>query len=305
MATGDSSSAFYAIPSGPISRTCWRIAESVRFQGFIMAVIVANAITLGLQTYDSIDSSVGEFLDVLDAIFLGIFVVELAIRITAYGKHPRNFFRNGWNVFDFIVIAAAFVPGIRENATLLRIVRLLRVVRLVSVLPDLRIILKAMAHSLPPIGGLAVMTALLMYVYGMIGWILFHEDLPGQWGTIGDAMLNLFIVLTLESWPDLLRDAQEVHPASWIYFVSYVLIASFLVINMLIGIVINSMEEVRAAEREAEQHRKERRREKAIRRGEKVEPVERGPTPLERVHELKVALTELETELTRERLRRE
>ncbi len=113
------------------------------------------------------------------------------------------------------------------------------------------------------------MTALLMYVYGMIGWILFHEDLPNQWGTIGDAMLNLFIVLTLESWPDLLRDAQEVHPASWIYFVSYVLIASFLVINMLIGIVINSMEEVRAAEREAEQHRKERRREKAIKRGEK------------------------------------
>ena len=97
------------------------------------------------------------------------------------------------------------MPGIRENATLLRIARLLRVVRLVSVLPDLRIILKAMAHSLPPIGGLAVMTALLMYVYGMIGWILFHEDLPNQWGTIGDAMLNLFIVLTLESWPDLLR----------------------------------------------------------------------------------------------------
>ncbi len=152
MASGDSSSAYDAIPSGAISRTCWRIAESPRFQGFIMAVIVANAITLGLQTYDSIEANAGELLDVLDAVFLGIFVVELVIRITAYGRHPRNFFRNGWNVFDFVVIAAAFVPGIRENATLLRIARLLRVVRLVSVLPDLRIILKAMAHSLPPIG---------------------------------------------------------------------------------------------------------------------------------------------------------
>src|SRR5688572_975415 len=119
MAAGDSSSTLYAIPSGPVSRTCWRIAESARFQGFIMAVIVANAITLGLQTYDSIEANAGELLDVLDAIFLGIFVVELVIRITAYGRHPGNFFRNGWNVFDFVVIAAAFVPGIRENATLL------------------------------------------------------------------------------------------------------------------------------------------------------------------------------------------
>jgi voltage-gated sodium channel len=291
----ESSSAIYTVPTGRISRTCWRIAESGAFQGFIFAVIVANAITLGLQTYDSIEREVGGLLDLLDAIFLGIFVVELAIRITAYGRHPQNFFRDGWNVFDFVVIAAAFAPGVRENATLLRIVRLLRVVRLVTVLPDLRIVLKAMAHSVPPITGLAILTILLMYVYGMIGWILFHEDLPNEWGTIGQSMLNLFVVLTLESWPDLLQDAMDVHRWSWIYFVSYVLLASFLVINMLIGIVINSMEEVRAAEREQLAEKRRRRKEREAQRAGREPPVE--VTALQRVREMKESLLELEQKL--------
>src|SRR5688572_3628221 len=209
---------------------CKRIADSGLFQNFILGVIVLNAVTLGIQTYD-LSENLAKLLSTLDEVFLGVFVLELAIRIAAFGSRPQDFFRDGWNVFDFVVIAAAFAPGVRENATLLRIVRLLRVVRLVSVLPDLRIVLKAMAHSVPPITGLAILTILLMYVYGMVGWILFHDELPNEWGTIGDSMLNLFVVLTLETWPDLLRDAQEVHPWSWVYFVSYVLLASFLVIN--------------------------------------------------------------------------
>jgi voltage-gated sodium channel len=247
----DTASSPEAAGSGPIAATCARIADSGRFQGFIFAVIVANAVALGLETYPAIEADAGELLNVLDAIFLGIFVIELAIRITAYGRRPQDFFRDGWNVFDFVVIGAAFLPGLRQNATLLRIVRLLRVVRLASVLPDLRIVVAAMTRSLAPIASLVVLTLLLMFVYGMVGWILFHEEDPGNWGNIGDAMLNLFIVSTLEDWPQLLRAGMEIHPASWIFFVSYVLIASFLVINILIAIIVNSMEEVREAERRA------------------------------------------------------
>ena len=129
-------------------RTCRRIADSPRFQGFIFGVIVLNAITLGLGTYD-FGAGVESPLTVLDEIFLGIFVVELAIRITAYGRRPQDFFKEGWNVFDFVVIALAFTPGLRENVTLLRLARLLRVVRLVSVMPDLRILVRALARSLP------------------------------------------------------------------------------------------------------------------------------------------------------------
>ena len=152
-------------------------------------------------------------------------------------------------MFDFVVIGAAFLPGVRDNVTLLRLVRLLRVVRLVSVMPDLRILVRAMARSLPPIASLGLLTLLLMYVYGMVGWILFGDEDPEQWGNIGQAILSLFQILTLENWPDFLDAGQAIHPASWIFFVSYVLIASFLVINVLIAIIINSVEEVHDAER--------------------------------------------------------
>ena len=234
-----------------VAATCKRVADSSRFQNFILAVILANAVTLGLGTYDLGDDIESALLTAED-VFLGIFVVELVIRVAAYGRHPNQFFREGWNVFDFVVISLAFAPGLRENATLLRLARLLRVVRLVSVMPDLRILVRAMARSLPPITSLALLTSLLMYVYGMVGWILFSEEDPENWGTIGEALLSLFQMLTLEGWPTLLERGQEIYPAAWIFFVSYVLIASFLVINILIAIIINSMEEVHEAERAAE-----------------------------------------------------
>jgi voltage-gated sodium channel len=234
---------------GSLPTACRRIADSNRFQLFIMGVIVANAVTLGLQTYDGIEADAGRLLNTLDDLFLGIFLVELAVRITAYGSRPQDFFKDGWNVFDFVVIGAVFLPGIRENVTLLRLVRLLRVMRLVTVLPDMRVLVRAMVRSLPPIGSLVLLTILLMYVYGMVGWILFGEEDPQNWGNIGESMLNLFVIITLENWPTLLERGQEIHPASWIFFVSYVLLASFLVINILLAIIINSMEEVRESER--------------------------------------------------------
>jgi voltage-gated sodium channel len=271
---------------GGLVTTCKRIADNPRFQGFILLVILANAVTLGLGTYEGIEDEVGSLLNTLDDAFLGIFLVELTIRIVAYGGRPWDFFKDGWNVFDFIVIGAVFLPGIRENITLLRLARLFRVVRVVSVFPDLRILVRAMVRSLPPIGSLVVLTVLLMYVYGMVGWILFHTEDPENWGSIGDAMLNLFIMLTLENWPTLLEAGQEIHPASWIFFVSYVLIASFLVINILIAIIINSMEEVHDAERQEERRR----------RGEELAASTDG-TVAERLEEVRSSLDRLEAQL--------
>ncbi|MDX6587173.1 MAG: voltage-gated sodium channel [Solirubrobacterales bacterium] len=270
-----------------MARICKRIADSGRFQGFILVVIVLNAITLGVQTYD-LSENLESTLTTLDDIFLGIFVVELIIRIAAFGSRPQDFFQDGWNVFDFIVIAAAFVPGIRENATLLRIVRLLRVVRVVTVLPDLRILLRALVRSIPPILSLAVLTLMLMYVYGMVGWILFHEQDPKNWGDLGTAMLSTFTMLTLENWPKLLEQGMAIHPNSWIFFVSYVLLASFLVINILIAIIINSVEQVHQVEREEE---------RADRR-ERLEEGDSDPvTVADRLTGLRDALDELELDL--------
>ena len=181
----------------------------------------------------------------LNAIFLAIFVVELALRIGAYGRRPLDFFRSGWNVFDFVVIGFAFVPGVRESSTLLRIARLLRVVRVVRILPDLRILVTGVIRSLPPLGSMLLLTTLLLFVYGMVGWLLFGEEIPQDWGNIGRAMLSLFVLLTLEDFPRYMERGMEVHQWSWIYFVTFVLITVFIVINVLIGIVLTSMEEAR------------------------------------------------------------
>jgi voltage-gated sodium channel len=233
-----------------------RIVDSTPFTAFIFAVIVANAVVLGLETYDGIERDAGHTLATLNDVFLGIFVVELALRLVSYGRRPADFFRSGWNVFDFAIIAASFVPGLGNNATLLRIVRLLRVVRLVSLLPDLRVLLIAVWRSIPPVLSVGVMALLLIYVYGMLGWVLFGDELPQDWGNVGEAMLTLFVLLSLENLPQYVEEAQTVHPWSWIYFVTFALIASFLLLNLLIGIVINSMEQARAieAERDRAEH---------------------------------------------------
>jgi voltage-gated sodium channel len=270
--------------------TCNRIAESKRFQLFILGVILANAVALGLETYDAIEREVGGTLNVLNDVFLGIFVVEIAIRIAAHGNRPQDYFKNGWNVFDFVIIGGAFVPGVRQNATALRVLRLLRIVRIVSIFPDLRFLIRGMATSLPPIGSMAMLTSLLIYIYGMLGWILFADTDPAHWGDVGQAMLSLFVVLTLESWPEIMGEVIDAHPWAWTYFVSYVLIASFLLINMVIAILINSLEEVRAME--AIEKRLAHRR--AEREGLE-EPA--GQAAAERLMRIREALDELEDEL--------
>ena len=240
-------------PAGSgFSDRCARIAGSKRFQLTIFGVIVLNAIVLGLDTYDSVDERWGDTLFLLNEIFLGIFIVEILIRISAYGSRPQDYFKDRWNVFDFIVVFAVFIPGVRENATLLRLVRLLRVVRVISVLPDLRVLISGMGKALKPIGSMAAMTLLLLFVYGMIGVQLFGDEIPERWGNIGSAMLTLFTVLTLEGWNEILFRAQDVTQFAWVFLVSFVLLASFLVINILIAVIINSVEEAREEERAEE-----------------------------------------------------
>ena len=266
----------------------WRIVESPIFTGFILTVIIANAVVLGLQTYPEIESQHGDALNLLNDLFLVIFVIELALRIGAYGRRPQDFFRSGWNVFDFVVIAVAFVPGIRESSTLLRLARLLRVVRVVRILPELRVLVTGVVRSLPPLGSMLLLTTVMLFVYGMLGWLLFGEEIPADWGNIGRAMLSLFVLLTLEDFPRYMEAGMEVHQWSWIYFVTFVLITVFIIINVLIGIVLNSMEEARELERRQ-------------RLSFDQEPAlgDVAPAPvLERVAILRAALDELEQELT-------
>ena len=269
----------------PVVRMCAALADSTAFNLAIFGVILANAVVLGAETYDE-DSSL---LDTLDAVFLAIFVAELAIRIVGHGRKPLGFFRSGWNVFDLAVVGAAFVPGLSGNATLLRLVRLARIVRIVRLLPDLRVLVLAVGRSLPGAASLAVMTVLLIYVYGMVGWVLFDDDLPERFDNVGEAMLTMFVLLSLENLPTYIDEGRQA-AGDWSigFFISYVLVASFLVFNFFIGVIVNSMDEARAIEAERE----------AAEMAERGSPLH-GPGPEERLAEIRRLIDELEGSLRR------
>jgi voltage-gated sodium channel len=268
-----------------------RLVASPAFTTVIVGTILVNAIVLGLHTYDAVDERWGRALDLLNALCLAVFVVELLIRMAAYWPRPLAFFRDGWNIFDFVVISAAFVPGIRENSTLLRLVRLLRIVRLVRLLPDFRILLLGVWRSVPPLASIAAVTLMMLFVYGMAGWTFFGDDLPEHWGNIGRAMLTLFVMLTLENFPAYMYEAMEVEPWAWVYFVSFVLVAAFIVLNVLIGIVLNSMEEAREHER-----RRAIREARGASAGAALDP-EAHAHVVERIAILRTALEDLEVQL--------
>ena len=269
--------------SNPVSTRTGRLAgmvDSDRFNLAISAVILANAIVLGLETFPLVVDSFGPTLAVLNEVCYGVFVVELVLRIVSYGRRPQDFFRNPWNVFDFIIIGAALIPAVRDQAQLLRLLRLLRIVRLLRFLPDARVLLLTVVKSIPSMISMVVLTVLLLFLYGMIGWSMFGAALPETWGTIGKAMLTLFILLTLENFPTYLDEAKAVTPWAIVFFVSYVLLAAFIVFNLLIGIVIGSMEKAR--EHEAE-----------------VDRTQEDSDLLRRISDLQDSLTDLQADIRR------
>jgi voltage-gated sodium channel len=226
-----------------------RVVDAQWFQMFISGVIVLNAIVLGMETYVDQGTNAFAWLMRINEVFFGIFVIELILRILSYGRRPWNFFRSGWNIFDFIVIGGALIPALRAQAEVLRLLRLARIVRLLRFLPDARVLIATMGKALPSVFSMIVLVILILFIYGMIGVVVFGDALPKEWGDIGSAMMTLFILLTLENFPTYLEQAQQVSPFAPIFFLSYVLIAAFVVLNLVLGIVIGSMEEARDEEK--------------------------------------------------------
>lgn len=216
------------------------------FDPLMLGVIAVNAFVLALETYDSIHAEWHPQLLLVNNLCLAAFIIELAFRLTAEAPKPWQALKSPWTAFDALVIVASFMPGIRENTTLLRLVRILRIARAVRFLPDLRILIVAIGRSIPGVATLAAGTVVLVFIYGMAGWVLFHEQWPEEYGDIGIAMLSMFLLLTLETLPDSLTRGAEITPWAYAYFLSYVIFAAFIVFNLFIGIVISSMEEARA-----------------------------------------------------------
>lgn len=237
-----------------IAHQCGRVVYASWFNPFIVGVIALNAVVIGLETYPGVTDRYGAGLELANEIFLGIFIVEILLRFGAYATHPLDFFKSGWHIFDVIVIGAVFIPGVSSNAQLLRLVRLLRVVRIVSVLPDLRVVISGLGRSVMPIASLFLLIIFVLYVFGILGWMLYGDVLPAEWGDIGTAMITLFQVLTLEGWNSIATEAVDATSSwSWVYFIVFVLLAVFIFFNMLIGIMVNSLEQARERHREQQE----------------------------------------------------
>jgi voltage-gated sodium channel len=221
---------------------CQRTVESKAFQFFIIGVIVLNAVVVGMETSRSLMASYGGALMLANNIILGIFILEIVLRLACYWPKPHRFFTDGWNVFDFLIVAASLMPEAGSFATVARLARLLRVTRLVSVFPELRLIISTMLRSIPSMGHVIALLSLMLYVYAVLGYHVFHETAPQYWGTLGRAASSLFQILTLEGWVEIQEASMKGHPWAWIFFASYIVVAVFVVINLFIAVVINNLE---------------------------------------------------------------
>ena len=226
-----------------------RIVYSSQFELLIAFIILVNAVSLALLTMPDIDPEVKQTLGELDTFALYVYLVELIMRIVSYGKRPWEFFRQGWNIFDFSIVVLSF--GIFSGETIiLRLLRIFRLIRIFRFLPEVRVLTSSVVKSLPPLMSVGVLIFLALFIYGMAGVYLFGEQLPESWGNITLALTSLFILLTLENFPNYLEEAVEISPWALPFYLSYIFIVVFTVLNVLIGIVLNAMDEAREENKE-------------------------------------------------------
>ena len=221
------------------------LVNSSWFEYFIIAVIIANGVLLGLETVASIADAYGYWLELGNQVALGIFIVEAVLKMVALWPRMQDYFRDGWNIFDFMVIVFALIPATGQFAMIARLARLLRVVRLISAIRDLRLIVAALVRSIPSVGHVIMLMSIVVYIYAIMGFHLFHQHDPEHWGSLAISLLTLFNIITLDGWTDVIDTAMQRHSLAWVYFVSFVVVGTFVVINLFIAIIINSLDETK------------------------------------------------------------
>jgi voltage-gated sodium channel len=221
------------------------LVDGPRTQIFITGLILLNAATMGLSTAPSITDRFGTVLHGLDIMIITCFVLELALRMFARGW---RFFLSGWNVFDFLVVGVTLIPA-TGNLSVLRTLRVLRVLRLVSVVPAMRKVVNALLMALPGLGSIGALLLLVFYVGAVMATQMFGDQFPQWFGSIGESMYSLFQIMTLESWSmGIVRPVMEIFPYAWAFFVPFILLTSFAVLNLFIAIIVDAMQHMQAEE---------------------------------------------------------
>lgn len=248
----------------------------------VAVLIVLNAVVIGLTTYPQ-PPTLSRVLDTVDGVFLGIFVVEQLIRLAAARFNLPKYLKDPWNAFDFSVVVASLLPMVSTSSLVLRLVRLLRVSRLLRFMPDVQVLLRGMHRAAGPAVSLLGLTTLLVYLYAVMGWLMFSgrtpPDMPQYFENVGESMLTLFELLTLEGWNSTMRDLRDLHPLALPFVISFLLIGTYVVANLVIGVIINSLDGAY-----------EERRLAVLR--------EEGDTPEVTLQELKDLIRKLEAQIT-------
>jgi voltage-gated sodium channel len=227
-----------------------RIVEARWFEPAMIGLILFNGVLIGLETSKEFMAAYDGWLHLGNDIILAIFIVEAALKLTVVAPRFSLYFGNGWNLFDFTIIVLSLLPATEEFALVARLIRVLRVLRLVSAMPQLRLIVATLVRSVPSMGHVVTLMSIIFYIYAVTGYHLFHEHDPEHWGTLGASLLTLFGIVTLEGWVQVMETALELHAWSWVYFVSFVLIGTFVMLNLFIAVVINNLEASKAEELE-------------------------------------------------------
>jgi len=262
------------------------IVEDPRTERVVIALIIVNAVTLGLETSATAMAAAGPLLTTLDSLILAIFVLEITARMIV---HRSRFFRDPWSLFDFFVVAIALVPA-TGDLSVLRALRVLRVLRLMTAVPTLRRVVAGLLAALPGMGSIVLLIALLYYVFAVIATKLYGPNFPDLFGTLGTTLFTLFTVMTLEGWVEgVVKPVMEKHPHAWVFFITYIIVCTFMVLNLFIGVVVNAMqtEHEKAVEEEREAERKMMHHE--------TEPL------VAEVHKLRAEISELKNIIVRDR----
>ncbi len=216
-----------------------KIDSSPIFQWSVITVIVLSALLIGAKTHE-LPPQAAKLLSFLDSAITVFFVFEITIRFIAF-KDKKSFFKNGWNIFDTVIVIGSLIPDGGSGVLLARLLRVFRVLRLVSMVPELRLLINALITAIPRMGYIALLMFVIFYIYAAVGSILFNEINKTLWGDVSISMLTLFRVATFEDWTDVMYETMVVHPMSWIYYLTFIFLTAFIFLNMMVGTILEVM----------------------------------------------------------------
>lgn len=215
--------------------------QDAKFQNFIITLIIINGITMGMETSKSISHSYGSFLNLFDSFVIAVFTVEIILRIYA---HRKAFFKDAWSLFDFTIVAISLIPA-SAGFEILRILRVLRLFRLITVVPQMRKVVMALVSVIPGMASIAGLLSLFFYIFAIMATKLYSEGFPEWFGSLGSSFYTLFQIMTLESWSmGIVRPVMESNPYAWLFFIPFIFVATFIMINLIVAVVVDAMAEI-------------------------------------------------------------